>query len=270
MRQRLEQHAPRRRRVLASPRAGWVILAFGLLFCVAALPPLLLHLSIFPTMGAVFRRATRPEALRDGDQASSTRVDVDAKRGSSRGHESSIALDSRGLSRTAVVSHSGTGDRILVHTKHGNITIKFRGEAPQHVNFMRTLVELGRYDGRCWYRAERNFVLQGGLRNAAGQVFRPGLPSPPLEYALPNKRGFVNMARFEDPQSGAGDFCILLKDSPHLDRTGPSGYAAGFTVWGEVVDGMHVADTLSQGPVKNVDGLNFLVDPVTFESVSIL
>ena len=262
MRQRLEQHAPRRRRVLASPRAGWVILAFGLLFFVAALPPLLLHLSIFPTMGAVLHRATRPvEALRDRDQA---------KRGSSRDHESSLALDSRGHSRAASVSHSGTGDRILVHTKHGNITIKFREEAPQHVNFMRTLVELGRYDGRCWYRAERNFVLQGGLRNAAGQVFRPGLPSPPLEYALPNKRGFVNMARFEDPQSGAGDFCILLKDSPHLDRTGPSGYAAGFTVWGEVVDGMQVADTLSQGPVKNVGGLNFLLDPVTFESVSIL
>jgi cyclophilin family peptidyl-prolyl cis-trans isomerase len=167
------------------------------------------------------------------------------------------------------LSHSG--EHLVVQTMHGNITMRFRADkAPKHVEYMRTLVHRKAYDGCSWYRAERNFVLQGGLRTAAGQVFSAGVPSPPLEYALPNKRGFVNMARWEDPNSAGGDFCILLKDSPHLDRTGTKGYAAGFTVWAEVVSGMDVADLISKGETKSVGGLNMLRDPVTFLSVSLI
>lgn len=164
-----------------------------------------------------------------------------------------------------------TGQLFVVATKHGNITIKFRGDkAPQHVEYMRTLIARKQYDGKCFYRSEKKFVLQGGLRNAAGRVETSGLPSPPLEYSLPNRRGFVNMARWEDPNSGGGDFCVLLKDSPHLDQTGTKGYAAGFTVWAEVVQGMDVADRISEGPTKQVGGLNFLRDAVSFESVTIV
>jgi cyclophilin family peptidyl-prolyl cis-trans isomerase len=159
----------------------------------------------------------------------------------------------------------------VVHTHVGNITLKFRADkAPRHVAYMKELIARHAYDGMCWYRAERNFVLQGGLRNAAGRVFNAGLPSPPLEYSLPNRRGFVNMARWEAPDTAGGDFCIILRDSPHLDRTGTSGYAAGFTVWAEVVQGMEVADRISNGATKTVGGLNFLRDPVTFESVSLV
>lgn len=159
----------------------------------------------------------------------------------------------------------------VVHTRAGNITLKFRADkAPRHVAYMKELIARHAFDGMCWYRAERNFVLQGGLRNAAGMVFNSGLPSPPLEYSLPNRRGFVNMARWEAPDTAGGDFCIILRDSPHLDRTGLSGYAAGFTVWAEVVRGMEVADRISTGATKAVGGINFLRDPVTFESVSLL
>ena len=167
--------------------------------------------------------------------------------------------------------HSHVGAHVVVHTAFGNITMKMREDmAPKHVEYMRALIQRRAYDGCCWYRAERNFVLQGGLRTAAGRVFSSGMPSPPLEYGLPNKRGFVNMARWEDPNSAGGDFCILLKDSPHLDRTGAKGYAAGFTVWAEVVSGMEVADSISAGATKSVGGLNMLRDPVTFLSVSLV
>ena len=168
-------------------------------------------------------------------------------------------------------AHSHAGAHVVVHTVYGNITMKMREDAaPKHVEYMRALIQRRAYDGCCWYRAERNFVLQGGLRTAAGKVFSSGLPSPPLEYGLPNKRGFVNMARWEDPNSAGGDFCILLKDSPHLDRTGVKGYAAGFTVWAEVVSGMEVADGISARATKSVGGLNMLLDPVTFLSVSLV
>ena len=163
------------------------------------------------------------------------------------------------------------GDHFVVATNKGNITIKFRADkAPQHVVYMKKLIASKRYDGKCFYRSEKNFVLQGGLRSSAGRVETSGLPSPPLEYALPNRRGFVNMARWDAPDSAGGEWCILLKDSPHLDRTGTTGYAAGFTVWAEVVRGMDVVDRISTGPTKQIGGLNFLQDAVTLQSVTIV
>jgi cyclophilin family peptidyl-prolyl cis-trans isomerase len=97
-------------------------------------------------------------------------------------------------------------------------------------------------DGR---RAEPNFVLQGGLRDAAGNPRATDLDNPPLEFSLPNKRGTVTMARWEDPNSGAGEFFVNLGDSPHLDQTGDSGWALGFTVFGEVVQGLEVAERIA-------------------------
>ena len=44
-----------------------------------------------------------------------------------------------------------------------------------------------------------------------------------LEASLPNRRGTVTMARFEDPDSGNGEFFINLRDSAHLDAR--EGYA---------------------------------------------
>ena len=41
------------------------------------------------------------------------------------------------------------------------------------------------------------------------------------------------MARWEDPNSGEGEFFINLGDSPHLDKSGNSGWALGFTVFGQ-------------------------------------
>jgi hypothetical protein len=62
----------------------------------------------------------------------------------------------------------------------------------------------------CWYRAEKNFVLQGGLRNADGRdmwrAFPSNLPSPKHEYNLPNRRAFVDIARWETWKGGE---CVI-------------------------------------------------------------
>lgn len=109
-------------------------------------------------------------------------------------------------------------------------------------------------------------MLQGGLRDAAGQPRAAELGNPPLEFNLPNKRGTVTMARWEDPNSGAGEFFINLGDSPHLDRTGDSGWALGFTVFGEVVRGLEVAETIAGLPTSVQGGMSMLTDPVVMES----
>jgi cyclophilin family peptidyl-prolyl cis-trans isomerase len=262
----------RQRREVRTPSASRMFVALVLFSGMAVLPLILMQMEVFRPS----RRAVRKSA----QSVSGSVLDPEtAFAGGFAGLPSGQALsptlhnqkDAAGSVKLASSMNGVVGEHFVVQTKLGNITMKFRPDkAPRHVQFMKKLINSGKYNGMCWYRAEQNFVLQGGLRNAEGHVFHPGLPSPPLEYDLPNRRGFVNMARWEDLQSGGGDFCILLKDSPHLDRSGTTGYAAGFTVWAEVVEGMDVADRISRGPTKFVGGLNLLRDAVTFESVAIV
>ena len=109
------------------------------------------------------------------------------------------------------------------------------------------------------------FVLQGGLQRADKSKAVATVPNPPLEFKLPNKRGTVTMARWEDPNSGSGEFFINLRDSPHLDRQGETGWKLGFAVWGEVVEGLEVAERLAAAPTTVKGGLKMLNDPVVFE-----
>jgi len=75
------------------------------------------------------------------------------------------------------------------------------------------------------------------------------------------------MARWEDVNSGSGEFFINLRDSPHLDRTSDSGHALGFTVFGEVVAGLDVADRLSLLPTVDQGGMKMLQPPVEMQRV---
>ena len=75
------------------------------------------------------------------------------------------------------------------------------------------------------------------------------------------------MARFEDPDSGAWEFFINLADSKHLDpQPGGQGYSAGFAVFGRVVSGMSVAETISRLPTQTRAGLKMLVEGVAFSA----
>jgi peptidyl-prolyl cis-trans isomerase A (cyclophilin A) len=75
------------------------------------------------------------------------------------------------------------------------------------------------------------------------------------------------MARFEDPDSGSGEFFINLADSKHLDpQPDGQGYSAGFAVFGRVVGGMSVAEAISRLPTQSQAGLKMLVDGVAFSA----
>jgi peptidyl-prolyl cis-trans isomerase B (cyclophilin B) len=58
-------------------------------------------------------------------------------------------------------------------------------------------------------------------------------------------RGIVSMARSSDPDSAGSQFFIVTSDSTFLDRE--------YTVFGEVVDGMEVADKIVNLPKDGND-----------------
>lgn len=156
---------------------------------------------------------------------------------------------------------------LRLSTSSGDIVIRLRHDvAPATCQFISKLVADGLYKDSVFYRGEPGFVLQGGLRKANGRSATPSAPNPPLEYNLPNKRGTVTMARWEDPNSGTGEFFINLKDSPHLDRTSSVGWGLGFAVFGEVVSGLEIAEHLANQPSTSSNGMRMLNTPVVFNA----
>jgi cyclophilin family peptidyl-prolyl cis-trans isomerase len=82
---------------------------------------------------------------------------------------------------------------------------------------------------------------------------------------LPNVKGTVAMARMDDKDSASSQFFINVDDNSQLDRTARS---FGYTVFGEVVEGLDVAlrisnvQTSNRGQMKDVPILPVIVESV--------
>ncbi len=135
----------------------------------------------------------------------------------------------------------------VIETKYGNIEIRFFPDlAPGHVaNFVK-LAKEGFYDGTIFHRVIPGFMIQGGdpLTKGPNQMmYGTGGPGYTIKAEFnekSHKRGIVSMARANDPDSAGSQFFIVVKDSPFLDRQ--------YTVFGEVVKGMEVADKIVSLP----------------------
>jgi peptidyl-prolyl cis-trans isomerase B (cyclophilin B) len=62
------------------------------------------------------------------------------------------------------------------------------------------------------------------------------------------------MACTNDPHSASSQFFINLKDNDFLNHTAPSGQAWGYCVFGKVIDGMDVIDTIAVVDTGNTSG----------------
>lgn len=156
-----------------------------------------------------------------------------------------------------------TSSFLNIDTQYGTIKIRLATEAaPKSCAIISSIAKDGLFDNCCFYRAEPKFVLQGGLKEASGKNRPHPYGKIPLEFKLLNKRGTVTLARWEDPDCATGDFFINLSDSPHLDKTGNAGWKLGFAVFGEVVQGMDVADQMSSLPTQLQGGLKMLTNLV--------
>ncbi|KAJ9448560.1 Peptidyl-prolyl cis-trans isomerase A [Diplonema papillatum] len=157
--------------------------------------------------------------------------------------------------------------KLRLETQQGTIVIKLlRDTAPATCELVAGLTQDGLYRDCGFYRAEKGFCVQAGLRAVDGTVKKNPRGKVPLEYAVPNRRGTVAMARWDDPASGDGEWFINLGNNTNLDRTGSSGWALGFCVWGEVVEGLEVADAISQLPSHKAGGMSMLNSAVAFKA----
>ena len=159
-----------------------------------------------------------------------------------------MALVGTLLACSALVAGLASADdanpKVLMKTTDGDITIElFADKSPITVeNFLR-YVDEGHFDGTIFHRVIPNFMIQGGGFTA--ELEEKPTHEPIVNESrnkLHNTRGTLAMARTSDPDSAAAQFFINQRSNLRLDWSpGKDGY----TVFGEVTDGMQVVDIIA-------------------------
>ncbi|MGH7206233.1 MAG: peptidylprolyl isomerase [Nitrospiraceae bacterium] len=125
----------------------------------------------------------------------------------------------------------------------GEVVLKFFPDvAPNHVKNFLKLAKEKFYDGTTFHRVIPGFMIQGGDPNSKSPdrsshgMGGPGYQVKAEFNSKPHKRGILSMARSNDPDSAGSQFFICMADAHFLDWK--------YTVFGEVVSGMDVADKI--------------------------
>jgi len=137
---------------------------------------------------------------------------------------------------------------VLLKTKFGEMEIVlFPDLAPKHVESFLKLTNSGFYNGTIFHRILPGFMIQGGdpLTKDPANRNRYGTGGPgytvPAEFSkVAHEKGILSAARTQDPNSAGSQFFIMVDKAPHLDGQ--------YTVFGEVVKGVEVAETIVSQP----------------------
>ncbi len=140
---------------------------------------------------------------------------------------------------------------VVIETNRGTIEVElFIDECPVTAGNMKKLVEQGFYNGLVFHRIvdDPEFkIMQGGDPNGDGS----GGPGYTIELEgsatrLKHLRGSLAMARKSEPLDSAGSqFYICGEAIPQLD--------GDYAVFGKVVAGMDVVDTIIRSPTDTND-----------------
>jgi peptidyl-prolyl cis-trans isomerase A (cyclophilin A) len=162
---------------------------------------------------------------------------------------------------------------VRVTTNMGSFVVElYPDRAPLTVADFLRYVREGFYTNTLFHRVVANFVIQGGGHDANPPYdLKPTYPPVDNESGngLQNKRGAVGLARAAGPHTGNAQFYVNLVDNPELD---PLPTRWGYTVFGQVVEGMDVVDRIGVvptgafGPFK----ADSPVKPVIIQSVTVI
>jgi peptidyl-prolyl cis-trans isomerase B (cyclophilin B) len=129
---------------------------------------------------------------------------------------------------------------------HGTITLELdAAKAPKSVANFLAYVASGHYNNTVFHRIIDGFMVQGG-------GFEPGMTQKPVNAAIDNEanNGLKNdkytvaMARTQEPHSATAQFFINVGDNAFLNHTAPSRQGWGYAVFGKVIKGTEVVDTM--------------------------
>lgn len=165
--------------------------------------------------------------------------------------------------------------KAIFKTNKGTFEIElFESLMPITVGNFIKLADEGYYNGIKFHRIIDGFMIQGGDSNTKGDdtsTYGQGGPGYTIQDEfvsgpnLSNVRGSISMANTGQPNSGGGQFFINTVDNLGLDFD-KQPLTSKHPVFGHIVDGMDVIDTISG--VETGPG-DLPVEPVVIESVTI-
>ena len=160
--------------------------------------------------------------------------------------------------------------RVRMETNYGTITLElYPKKSSKTVENFLQYVSSGFYDGTIFHRVIKGFMIQGGGLNANMQKKSVRNPINNEAYnELKNLRGTVTMARTNDPHSATSQFFINTANNTSLDYKGKNANGWGYCVFGKVVEGMGVVNTIENLPTITKEGFHDVpVKQVIIESV---
>lgn len=155
------------------------------------------------------------------------------------------------------INDLGSSNIVCISTRFGDIKLRlFPDLAPMHVESFKTHVQNGYYNGTTFHRVIPGFMIQGGdpltrsndrsrhgTGGRAASYYGIGSEYDESTWDIPaefsnrsHKRGTLSMARSKNPNSAGSQFFICVADAAQLDNQ--------YTIFGEVLEGMNVADRI--------------------------
>ena len=165
---------------------------------------------------------------------------------------------------------AATNEVAVIKTSDGEIVVEFWPDvAPKTVENFKKLARQGFYDGTCFHRVIRGFMIQGGDPNtkdpAKEAIWGMGDPTKP-GYTIKGEfsdrkhvRGVISMARKNDPDSADCQFFICDGSAPHLDGK----YAA----FGKMIKGDDVLEKIASTPTHPPDRPDKRIDIISIRIV---
>ena len=141
----------------------------------------------------------------------------------------------------------------VVKTTEGEMVLEFWPDvAPGHVENFKKLAKKGFYDGQCFHRVIKGFMIQGGdpltKDDANKSRWGTGGPGYSIKAEFNDKahvRGVLSMARSSDPNSGGSQFFICHGEPRFLDHQ--------YTAFGKLIKGDDVLEKIATTPTEGQD-----------------
>jgi peptidyl-prolyl cis-trans isomerase B (cyclophilin B) len=144
---------------------------------------------------------------------------------------------------------AATNEVAILKTSAGEMVLEFWPDvAPKTVENFKKLAREGFYDGTCFHRIIKGFMIQGGdpktkdpSKEAEWGTGDPGYKIKAEFNDRKHVRGVISMARAAHPDSAGCQFFICLEAAPFLDGK--------YTAFGKLIKGEDVLLKLGDTPV---------------------
>ena len=154
---------------------------------------------------------------------------------------------------TPTANTNGAAEVAVITTTEGTIVAEFWPDvAPNTVANFKKLARSGFYDGTCFHRVIKDFMIQGGdplTKDPSKEAqWGSGDPGYKIKAEFNNRshtRGVLSMARSQDPDSAGSQFFICHGNPTFLDHQ--------YTAFGKLIKGDDVLEKIATTATHSPD-----------------